>query len=122
MQMGSSRIPDPLSMNSNSSTQNVNLDQNAPTSFRSDMFPRSGQSSESDADARMSRYNDSQNNASSGEDAVALKMQQISGEIEELQRQKREVQANIASGASNNAALFQRFRSTPTQLEKDIKQ
>ena len=58
----------------------------------------------------MSRYNDSQNNASSGEDAVALKMQQISGEIEELQRQKREVQANIASGASNNAALLQRFR------------
>ena len=49
MQMGSSRIPDPLSMNSNSSTQNANLDQNAPTSFRSDMFPRSGQSSESDA-------------------------------------------------------------------------
>ena len=58
----------------------------------------------------MSRYNDSQSNASSGEDAVALKMQQISGEIEELQRQKREVQANIASGASNNAALLQRFR------------
>ena len=58
----------------------------------------------------MSRYNDSQNNTSSGEDAVALKMQQISGEIEELQRQKREVQANIASGASNNAALLQRFR------------
>ena len=41
---------------------------------------------------------------------MALKMQQISGEIEELQRQKREVQANIASGASNNAALLQRFR------------
>ena len=53
MQMGSSRIPDPLSMNSNSSTQNANLDQNAPTSFRSDMFPRSVQSSESDAVSLM---------------------------------------------------------------------
>ena len=51
MQMSSSRVPDQHSMNSNSSSQNVNLDQNAPTSFRSDMFPqnRSGRSSESDA-------------------------------------------------------------------------
>merc|ERR1719189_1976683 len=111
-------------MNSNSSSQNVHLDPNAPTSFRSDMFPShsSGQSNESDADARITQYNDNRNNSSSGEDAVALRMQQISGEIEELQRQKREVQANIASGASNNAALLQRFRSTLTQLEKDIKQ
>ena len=51
MQMGSSRVPEQHSMNSNSSSHNVNLDPNAPTSFRSDMFPpsRSGRSSESDA-------------------------------------------------------------------------
>ena len=41
---------------------------------------------------------------------MALKMQQINREIEDLQRQKKEVQANIAGGASNNAALLQRFR------------
>ena len=45
-----------------------------------------------------------------GEDAVALKMEKIRLEIEQLQRQRREVHANIASGANNNAALLQRFR------------
>ena len=39
MQMSSGRIPERHSMNSNSYSQNVHLDQNAPTSFRSDMFP-----------------------------------------------------------------------------------
>ena len=48
--------------------------------------------------------------AVSGENAVALKMESISQEIAQLERQRREVQANIASGASNNAALLQRFR------------
>ena len=61
-------------------------------------------------DHRISNPNDNSGSLAGGENAVALKMQQINREIEDLQRQKKEVQANIAGGASNNAALLQRFR------------
>ena len=63
-------------------------------------------------DHRISNPNDNSGSLAGGENAVALKMQQINREIEDLQRQKKEVQANIAGGASNNAALLQRFRYT----------
>jgi len=111
------------SLSSQLLSQNANLSQHAPTSFSRDMFPQQavGQANASDSDHRISNPNDNSGSLAGGENAVALKMQQINREIEDLQRQKKEVQANIAGGASNNAALLQRFRSTLTQLEKDIK-